>query len=172
MPSRLTRLAVAATLAALPAVAHADTNADINAIYDRLAAGLVAGDPALSRSTYADDAIFLPAQPVGIDRGAVVHDRMRQGAERLKADGATMKISYRVVSRQITGNLAIDAGYYRTDMTRPTGEPRSMTRYNKMLVVSAKQKDGSWKITHDASIAASQAAFDGAVAQPGLKFDK
>ncbi|MFC3713991.1 YybH family protein [Sphingoaurantiacus capsulatus] len=177
MTSHLTRLAAAAMLAALPGVAHADTHAataneGVNAIYERMATALSTGDAAMSRLTYADDAVFLPSQPVGIDQGAAVHDKMRMGVERMTADGATFKIAYRIVSRQIAGNLAIDAGYYRTDMTRPTGEPRSLTRYNKMLVVSAKQKDGSWKITHDASVASSQAAYEAAVAQPGLKFDR
>lgn len=167
-----TRLILAAALALATTAARADTHADINAIYTRLADGLRAGDAEVSRSTYAPDAIFLPSQPVGIDRGAVVHDRMKAAGERLKADGVDFSISYRVVSRQLVGDrVAIDSGYYRTDMTRPTGEPRTMTRYNKMLVVSAKQPDGRWLITHDASIASSREAFEAATPQPGLKFD-
>ncbi|MDO9489753.1 MAG: DUF4440 domain-containing protein [Sphingomonadaceae bacterium] len=168
---------VAATLALLPAAARADTpaagaHAGVNAIYERMATALAAGDAAMSRLTYADDAIFLPAQPVGIDRGTSVHDKMKLGVERLKADGATFAIKYRVISRQLVGDgLAIDSGYYRTDMTRPSGEPRTMTRYNKMLVVSTRQPDGRWLITHDASVAGSKEAFDAATPQPGLKFD-
>ena len=170
-PTRL--VLAAATLALLPAAARADTNADINAIYSRLADGLRTADPAVSRSTYAPDAIFLPAQPVGIDRGAAVHDKMKLGIDRMTADGASFRIAYRLVSRQILGDgVAIDTGYYRTDMTRPAGEPRTVTRYNKMLVVSARQPDGRWLITHDASVASSQAAFDAATPQPGLLFDR
>lgn len=169
-PTRLALTAV--TLAWLPATARADTNAGVNAIYERMAVALATGDAAMSRLTYAPDAVFLPAQPVGIDQGASVHDKMKMGVERMKADGATFRISYRVVSRRLVGDaLAIDAGYYRSEMTRPAGEPRSMTRYNKMLVVSAKQPDGRWLITHDASVASSQAAYDAATPQPGLKFD-
>ena len=170
-------LLAAATLALLPAAAQADTpaagaHAGVNAIYERMAAALAGGDAAMSRLTYADDAIFLPSQPVGIDRGASVHDKMKRGVDRMKADGATFAIAYRLVSRQLVGDgLAIDSGYYRTDMTRPAGEPRTMTRYNKMLVVSAKQPDGRWLITHDASVAAPKDAFDAATPQPGLVFD-
>ena len=35
-----------------------------------------------------------------------------------------------------------------------------MTRYNKFLVVAARQQDGTWKITHDASLPATKAAWE------------
>ena len=55
--------------------------------------------------------------------------------------------------------------------TRPAGDPQPVTRYHKMLVVAAKQPDGRWLITHDASVASSQAAFEAATPQPWLRFD-
>lgn len=153
---------VAAALALQPAAAHADVNAEIDKIYARLAEGIRTADPELSRKTYTDDAIFLPPMPGPIDRGATVHARMKASGERLKADGAAMTVSYRRVSRQVVGDLAIDTGYYRTDMTRTKPEPATMTRYNKFLVVAARQKDGTWKITHDASLPATKEAWEGA----------
>lgn len=175
-PIRLTL--AAAALALLPAAAPAGTaaapaaDAGVNAIYERMATALASGDAAMSRLTYADDAIFLPAQPVGIDGGAAMHGKMAAGVARMKADGIGFRIAYRVVSRRRIGDgLAIDAGYYRTEMTRPAGDPQPVTRYHKMLVVAAKQPDGRWLITHDASVASSQAAFEAATPQPGLRFD-
>jgi ketosteroid isomerase-like protein len=161
MTSHLTRLTfIAATLALQPAAARADVNAEIDKIYARLSEGIRAADPELSHKTYTDDAIFLPPQPVPIDRGAVFHQRMRESADRLKADGATMTVSYRRVSRQVVGHIAIDTGYYRTDMTRTKPEPATMTRYNKFLVVAARQKNGTWKITHDASLPVTKEAWE------------
>lgn len=154
----------AAVLAALPVAGRADTNGDIDAIYARLTEGIRTADPELSHKVYAEDAAYLGGFPSAIDRGAIVHQRMRESATRLKADGASMTIQFKVASRQLVGDsLAIDTGYYKTDMTRPTGEPRTMTRYNKFLVVAAKQKDGTWKITHDASGPATKEAWEGAM---------
>lgn len=37
-----------------------------------------------------------------------------------------------------------------------------MTRYNKILVAAARQQDGTWKITHDASVPDAKEAWEGA----------
>lgn len=164
-----------ALAAAMPAAAQGDAsaNAGVNAIYERIAEGIRTGDAAMSQKTYAPDAVFLASAPVPMDRGAAMHELMRANGERLKADGATMAVSYRLVSRRFAGSdTAIDTGYYRVDMSRTKPEPATQTRYNKFLLTAARQPDGTWKITHDASLPASKEAYEAATPQPGLKFDK
>jgi len=164
--------AAAVALAAMPVAAQGDPNAAINAVYDRISAGLRDHDPAMSRGAYTPDVLYLPAMPGAIDRGDRFHERMRRSADRLKADKVDAKLSFRVVSRTLRGDTAIDAGYFRNDMTRASPTPTTQTRYSKFLVVAMRQADGSWKISHDASVPATREAFDAAAPHPGLKYDR
>lgn len=160
--------AVMAVFAAAPAAA--DTNADVNAIYERIAEGLRTHDPAMSSRAYTADAAYLPPSPGPIDQGERLHALMRSSAERLRADNVAMTISYRVVRRTLVGNTAIDIGYYRTAMKRGT-DGAEQVRYNKFLLTARREADGTWKISHDASLPSSQAAYDAAERVAGLKYD-
>jgi len=160
--------AVLAVFAAAPAAA--DTNADVNAIYERMAEGIRTLDPEMSRRTYAADAAYLPPNPGPIDQGERLHALMRGSGERLKADQVAMTISYRVVRRTLVGNTAIDMGYYRTAMKRGT-DGTEQVRYSKFLLTARREADGTWKISHDASLPSSKEAFEAAQPVPGLRFD-
>lgn len=160
---------VLTVFAATPA--SADVNADVNAIYERMADAIRAKDPDMSRKTYTADAAYLPPTPGPIDQGERLHELMRGGGQRLKADGVAMTITYRIVRRTLAGpDTAIDMGYYRTAMKRGT-DGAEQVRYNKFLVTARREADGTWKISHDASLPSSQAAYEAAERVSGLKYD-
>lgn len=167
--NRLAPLAAAlSAFAAAPAAA--DTNADVNAIYERMAEGIRSHDPEMSRRTYTADAAYLPPNPGPIDQGERLHALMRGSGERLKADNVAMTISYRVVRRTLVGDTAIDMGYYRTAMKRGT-DGAEQVRYNKFLLTARREADGTWKISHDASLPSSKEAYEAAQPVAGLKYD-
>lgn len=160
--------AVLAVFAAAPA--SADVNADVNAIYDRIAEGIRTHDPEMSRRAYTADAAYLPPNPGPIDQGERLHGLMRGSAERLKTDQVAMTISYRVARRTLAGNTAIDMGYYRTAMKRGT-DGAEQVRYSKFLLTARREPDGTWKISHDASLPATKEAYEAAQPVAGLKYD-
>lgn len=162
--------AVLAVFAAAPAAADTNTNTDVNAIYERMAEGIRTHDPEMSRKTYTADAAYLPPNPGPIDQGERLHALMRGSGERLKADQVAMTISYRVVRRTLAGNTAIDMGYYRTTMKRGT-DGAEQVRYNKFLLTARREPDGTWRISHDASLPSSKEAYEAATPVAGLKFD-
>lgn len=159
----------AAFLALFASPALADTNDDLNAIYVRIADGIRTHDAEMSRKAYTDDAAYLPPMAGPIDQGARLHALMKASGERLKADGVDMTVSYRVVGRTLSGDTAIDMGYYRTAMKRADGTEQ--VRYSKFLLAARRQADGTWKITHDASLPSTKEAFEAAAPAAGLKYD-
>lgn len=156
-------------LAAQPA--PADVDARVNAIYERIAAGAMERDPLLSRHSYAPDAVFLDERRPGMQVGDELHESMRGSMEALRASGAQARISYRVARRTMLGNAAIDSGYYRVSITPPDREASPSISYRKFLVAAERRDDGSWHITHDASLPSSQETYDSAQPVEGLRFD-
>lgn len=150
---------------------QSNVDAQVNAIYERIAEKARQRDPLLSRHTYAPDAVFMDERRPGMHVGDELHDSMRGSMQSLRDTGAQARINYRIVRRTLGDNSVIDAGYYRVAITPADRETPPSTTYRKFLVIAERRGDGVFHITHDASLPSSQEAYDGARRVEGLKYD-
>jgi len=159
----------AIALASAPAASG--INAELNDIYERIAAAAAQRDPLLSRQAYSPDAAFLDERRPAMQIGDELHQSMRESMEALGRSGAQARISYRVARRSVQGNVAIDSGYYRVVFTPPGEGASPAASYRKFLVTAERLSDGNWYITNDASLPSSQEAYERSEPSAGLKFD-
>ena len=162
--------AVAATLIAAPAAAHPADDA-INQLYGRLTEAKAHNDAAGIAAAFAPEALLIDARPGAATSGAELAARLAPMAARMSADGVTVATQYRIERRSIAGEIAVDAGYMRTEMRRPAGGEQPMTMITRFLVTLRRQADGSWRILSDASMPSTEAAWTGAVRAEGLRYD-
>lgn len=169
MKSLLIAVALAASLSAAPAAAHPQDGA-INQLYGRLVAAKARNDAAGVAAAFAPEALLIDARPGAATSGAELAARLTPMAARMAADGVTVATQYRIERRSVAGDVAIDAGYMRTEMRRAAGE-QPLTMITRFLVTLRRQADGSWRILSDASLPSTEAAWAGAVRAEGLRYD-
>ena len=101
-------------------------------------------DAALVASFYAEDAIaYPPNEPVCVGRAAAQKVWEAYFAEK------TFTISWKTLHAEVakSGELGFTSGTYEDSFTGPDG--KVVHEKGKYLCVWRKQKDGSWKATHD-----------------------
>jgi uncharacterized protein (TIGR02246 family) len=167
-------LALGAAILSVAASAAGRDDAGLNALYEGIAAAVAVNDGAGVADRFATDAIVLDPRPEPPARGAAFRSAMTGMAARMKADGVKVRSEYRIDSRTVSGDFAVDTGYRR--MTIAGGGAggagaQPMVQYHKFLVVARRQPNGGWRILRDASLPASEAAWNGAVRVEGLKYD-
>jgi len=156
-------------VASAPAAA---SDADANAVYERMVASYAALDPAGLERVYAPNATYSSR-----NARATIHDRKRLMSgltgfqQQVKGKGGSVDIRFRIVERKRFGDLYIDHGYVRTAYTLEQGGAPTVT-YGKFMTVLAKQPEGHWAIVSDADSDTPPDAFDKAVPVEGLKFDQ
>ena len=165
-------IAIAILSAAAPASAGSRADPALNAIYERLAAAKAENAPEKVASEFAAQATLISARPGPPIRGDALAGALRPMAERLKSEKVTVSTAYRVESRRVLGDVALDSGYMRTLFAAPAGAARPRDMYNRFLVTFRKKSGGDWKIVGDASLPATSADWDKAARTEGLKFDE
>lgn len=165
---KLFGLMVVATMACAPArAANAEDDA-LNAVYGRLSQARAASDAPGMAASFAPGALLVDARPGPAITGAELEARLRPMAARIVAEGVHIETGYRIERRSVMGDIAVDAGYLRQAMTRPGGA--AQLRYARFLVTMRRDAAG-WRIVGDASMSASEEAWNGATRQAGLHFD-
>ena len=164
-------LALGAAILSVSATAAPREDAQINRLYEGIAAAVAVNDGAGVADGFAADAIVLDPRPGPAVRGEAFRSGMIAMAGRIKADGVKVSAAYRIESRTLSGDFAVDTGYRRQTMEAPGAGPQPRTQYSKFLVVSRRRKDGGWEIIRDASLPADEAAWNGAARAEGLKYD-
>ena len=158
----------AAALATAAPAANPD-DAALNGLYETLASGAAAASAETIAGVFAEDAILLYEGRTPAMTGAAFRDSLKSMSDRLKTDRVTLSSEFRIERRLVSDGLSVDNGVLRRTMKRPDGT--SQTQYAKFVVAARRQTDGRWKIVTDASMAASQEAWDRAVPVEGLKYD-
>lgn len=151
--------------AAAPAFAHPE-DAAIDAVYERLRNARAAADIEGMVAAFAPDGMLVDSRPGAPITGSELGARLAPQVERLRGEGGSIATEYRIERRQVSGDIALDAGYMRQTVNRPGHEP--MTRYARFLVTMRRGADGQWQILGDASMPATEAAWAAlAPAAPG-----
>lgn len=160
--------AAAVALAAAP-VSAAPEDPALNGVYETLARGAAAASAETIAGAFADDAILLYEGRAPAMTGPAFRTSLETMSDRLKADRVRLTSEFRIERRIVSGDLAVDNGVLRRTLKRPDGT--AQIQYAKFVLATRRQPDGGWKIVTDASMAASEEAWDRAVRVDGLKYD-
>jgi ketosteroid isomerase-like protein len=158
-----------AVCAAAPVSAHPADDA-INAVYGGLIKARVESDIAGMIAPFPTEAILIDSRPgPALGGGAELEARLRPMAARLATEGVKVKTQYRIERRSVTGEVAMDAGYMRMEMTRPNGQTGA--RYARFLVTMRRDEAGEWRILGDAAMPSDEAAWNAVDRKEGLRHD-
>lgn len=127
-----------------------------SAAYDRLDADAVA-------SLYTEEAQYLtPSSDRPIRQGrAAIKQSFEAFFNSIRDRQAALDISFRIVDRSISGDLAYDVGYYKLVVSYPEDPAKEpSTSAGKFVVVAKKQADGTWQFHVDGYSSTPVAAFD------------
>ena len=141
--------------AAAPSFAHPEDSA-IDAVYERLRSARAAGSIEGMTAAFAPDAMLVDSRPGAPLLGSELGARLAPQVERLRGENGSIATEYRIERRQVSGDIALDAGYMRQTVNRPGHEP--MTRYARFLVTMRRGASG-WQIVGDASMPATEATW-------------
>ena len=115
---------------------------EIDAVYQTFSLAYDRLDPALVSDLYGVAALYLaPGQDIQKGREAI-HKSFKGFFDWAKEKGRTLGISFRIVDRQATGNLAYDVGIY-TLRGSGGGMPDGVDQ-GKFIVIAKKGDDGRW----------------------------
>jgi ketosteroid isomerase-like protein len=132
-----------------PAPGRAAVEAELQAVYDEFAEAYAAADvDVLMREVYAPDAYYLPpGSPI-----LAGQERFRGQFEGFlgpiaEAGRPGPRISFEIVDRDISGDLAYDIGYYTL---RPPGAPEGAAgSRGKFIVIWKRDAQGRWRMHAD-----------------------
>ncbi len=134
---------VALALLAASTVFAADPNrARVEKLGKQFADAFNKGDVAGVASMYAEDGVAFPPES-DLVKGRPAIEAMWKGMR----DMGGQSIQFVVLDVVSSGNLAIETGKAILQIAAAGATPATVTV--KYVVVWKKQKDGSWKITHD-----------------------
>lgn len=132
--------------------------AAIDAVYERFSQAYAELDVQMVLDLYTDDAYYLIGTAQRILQGKEELALAFSLLERTKEKNGRLAIEFRIVDRQIIGDLAYDIGYYKLTTTRTDGESREKAA--KFVTVLKKQADGSWRFQVDSYSEAMVPAFE------------
>lgn len=162
-PSDAARFEAAGAVAITAAASEGamPTEAELDAVYGRMATAYRTLDAGLLAKTYTADAVYISRSakaPVESAQGDFVPG-VRRFMEMSKADGTKLDLSFRLVGRNLlTPGLASDVGYVEFVVTPGDGKPARRTTA-KFLTVLVRQADGSWAFLADTASDVPAAAW-------------
>ena len=102
------------------------------------------GDVAAVAALYATDAMAFPPESETV-KGRAAIETMWKGVR----DMGVQSMDFTVLDVQTSGNLMVETGRANLHVAGPGAGAASATVTVKYVVVWKKQKDGTWKISHD-----------------------
>ncbi len=110
---------------------------------------------------YTQDCVYIsPDKEVGIENNEDVYNGFREMFEGAKADEKDLEIKFKFVTREVNGDMAIDAGYYK--LSRSKGKKDKTYSHGKFLIILKKGEDNIWKIFADSYSACAAEFYENA----------
>ncbi|MBY5991901.1 YybH family protein [Ferrimonas balearica] len=161
-------------LAVGPALASTDkVNQEINSLYDTFVQSYFELDPEPLMALYSVDACLMgvSADTEFIRGREAIIKAIGKWFEKVKSRDATIKIDFRVIERQLEGQVVTDAGYYLIRYTPNQESEQPASEFAGKFIMSFKQSlDGEWHIFVDSANRSKPELFYAAGAEPGLYF--
>jgi ketosteroid isomerase-like protein len=169
----LHRCAIALAVASSASVSASRAENDaINAVYQHLTRAKLENSPEKVAQEYDANATLIDPRSGPPMRGSGLDQSLKSITDRMASEKVRVSTAYRVESRAVLGNVAVDSGYMRTLLTAPAGAPKPKDMYTRFLVTFKRRSDGSWRIIGDASLPADAAAWNNLKRVEGLAFDE
>ena len=115
---------------------------EIDAVYRTFSRAYDILDPSLVSDLYGSEALYLaPGRPIQKGREEI-HKSFKGFFDWAREKGRTLSVSFRIVERGVSGNLAYDVGIYTLKGSgggMPDGEDQG-----KFVVIVRKREDGTW----------------------------
>ena len=119
----------------------------VDEIYRRFNDGYRKLDAAQVAGLYTEDALYL-APGSNIQRGRkVIEEQFTSFFRSVQNDGARLEITFQIVARQASNDLAYDVGIYTLTRLKE-GEPPRSSR-GKFVTVARRGSDGAWRFQVD-----------------------
>jgi ketosteroid isomerase-like protein len=107
---------------------------------------------------YADDAFYL-APDRGILRGSpAITETFQEMFDAAREEGIDLKIRFHIVSRQVSGRMAVDVGTFVVDRSKDDAIQKTST--GKFIVVARRGYDDRWRFRVDGYSGLEPAARD------------
>lgn len=115
-----------------------EAEAAMQAVYRTFTKAYKQADAAMVANLYTEDAFYLEPNALIIQGRDTIQSNFARFLNRF-SPGAGPDISFEIIERQISGDMAYDIGYYRFDSKRS----------GKFIVLWQRQNDGKWLIRGD-----------------------
>ena len=135
-------------------------NQTIDEVYEQFSDAYEQLDASLIEPLYAEDAHYLVSDPgAGIKTGrdAIIRS-FRQHFSGARSRGLKLRITFRIIHREMEGTFAYDVGYYKYESFTEEGTPSAFA--GKFVTVLRKDSDGNWQFAVDAYSNTPVASFD------------
>ena len=122
-------------------------HAKIDDIYRRFSEAYKKLDAEAVTNLYADDAFYLaPGSDVKRGREKILAE-FSGFFNSVRNAGGTLAVSFQILGRQVSGDLAYDVGIFT--LTEKNGDGKARTSRGKFVVVAQRMKNGEWRFAVD-----------------------
>jgi ketosteroid isomerase-like protein len=127
--------------------AGAKPHAGLDAVYAKFSKAYRELDHELVGGLYSSDASYLvPDQNILIGRDKII-PTFKSFFDYVRERKGRMTISFKIVQRRVSGDMAYDVGIYT--LTQYDSAGKGSTGQGKFVVVAVKEKSGEWKFQVD-----------------------
>jgi len=135
-------------------------NQTIDEVYEQFSDAYEQLDLSLIEPLYAEDAHYLVSDAgagIKIGRDAIIRG-FRQHFSGARSRGLKLRITFKIIHREMEGSFAYDVGYYKYESIPKEGSPTAFA--GKFVTVLRKNSEGSWQFVVDAYSDTSVASFE------------
>lgn len=132
----------------------------IDEVYEQFSDAYEHLDASLIEPLYAEDAHYLVSDPgAGIKTGrdAIIRS-FRQHFSGARSRGLKLRITFKIIHREMEGSFAYDVGYYKYESIAEEGTPSAFA--GKFVTILRKDSEGNWQFVVDAYSDTPVASFD------------
>jgi uncharacterized protein (TIGR02246 family) len=133
---------------------EARPHAGMDAIYAAFHRGYDTLDPDTVANFYTEDALYLPSRGDILRGRGAIREFFASVFEPARKDSSRLRLTFEIVLRRVSGDLATDVGYYRLARIKD-GIEGSPSR-GKFTTVGVRDKDGVWRFQVDGDTPAPQ----------------
>ncbi|NGP89943.1 YybH family protein [Fodinibius halophilus] len=131
----------------------------VDKVYEQFSKAYEQLNLSMVAALYHKEAYYLTPNPEDSIRKGIgnIIDSFRGTFESAQKRGSSLKISFDIVERETSGNMAYDVGYYKFEAFPNEGKPFKSA--GKFVTILRKKSDGRWQFVVDAFSDAPVTAF-------------
>lgn len=152
--------AAALLLLVEPVAGQVAPHAGIDAVYREFVAGYAELDASRVAGLYTDDALYLAGRSPALIGEAAIAGTFKGFFDAVRADGATLRLRFRIVERRVDDDAAWDLGFYH--LTRLRGDSAGPPSVGRFVTGIRRDDSGRWRFVVDGFVESDLAAWEAA----------